>query len=112
MKNFCRKASNNGLGLQLTIFFTNFSDGGTATDLSSLLTAPNTSAVYFWGSGVKVPALLALPQGEQTISTVSVGRTFKLGVTGNGRVFSWEVSFSLLVKTLILATMLICRSLS
>ncbi|XP_065070111.1 serine/threonine-protein kinase Nek8-like [Rhopilema esculentum] len=65
-------------------------DGGTATDLSSLLTAPNTSAVYFWGSGVKVPALLALPQGEQTISTVSVGRTLKLGVTGNGRVFSWE----------------------
>ena len=67
------------------------SDAGTAADLSTLLAQPNTSTVYFWGSGVKVPALLTLPPSEQNIIQVSVGRTQKLGVTSNGRVLSWEV---------------------
>ena len=72
-----------------------FSDAGTATDLSTLLAQPNTSIVYFWGSGVKVPVLLALPPSEQNVKEVSVGRTLKLGVTSNGRVLSWEVIISI-----------------
>jgi len=69
-------------------------DAGTAADLSTLLAQPNTSTVYFWGSGVKVPALLTLPPSEQNIIQVSVGRTQKLGVTSNGRVLSWENQLS------------------
>ena len=67
-------------------------DGGTATSLGTLLTQHNTSAVYFWGSGVKIPTLLSLPRGEQNVTQVSVGRTMKLAVTASGRVMSWEVS--------------------
>eukprot|EP00794_Sanderia_malayensis_P007994 gene7994-8853_t len=54
----------------------------------------NSSAIYFWGSGVKSPALLALPRSEQNIKTVAAGRTLKLALTTNGRVLSWESQVS------------------
>lgn len=65
-------------------------EGGASTDISTLLSQPNNSTVYFWGGGIKSPSVLTLPRGEQNISAVAVGRTLKLAVTSNGRVLSWE----------------------
>lgn len=55
-----------------------------------------TSCVYIWGAGVTTPTILAVQGYDQLISSVSVGRTRKLGLTTNGRVVAWEVCKSLL----------------
>ncbi|XP_065674643.1 serine/threonine-protein kinase Nek8 isoform X2 [Hydra vulgaris] len=59
-------------------------------DEASRQAAEQTSVVYCWGNGLYLPTFLPSPGADQFIKEVCVGRTKKLGLTSNGRVFMWE----------------------
>ncbi|XP_057299933.1 serine/threonine-protein kinase Nek8-like isoform X2 [Hydractinia symbiolongicarpus] len=83
-----KKSSVNSSVIHKTTSFTSWGDE------TSRQLAEQTSIVYGWGGGVKLPAVLQAPGTDQFISQVCIGRTKKLGLTSNGRVFTWENSFS------------------
>ena len=68
------------------------SEGGLHTKSSCLC------HVYHWGSNIATPTRMPLPSSETVITQVAMGRTHKVAVTKNGRLFIWEVWFPLCIS--------------